>query len=285
MRLYNYVLISLFLLVSFCSNSQVLYEVTKYRSDKTSYLVGSHHYLSVSSLINSNDVFKAFNDCEVVLGEILIDEDSIQAYSKYLFSEKSIFSVCTENECYVIDSVCKNTLNIDLKQLQYLKPAMIENMLVQAILDKYYPEEEDSMMDSFFQKVAIQKSMDVFGLESIEDQMRLLFDMKSVETQAKELYVTALSLNDLSEEILYIDSLYSKGDLMPVYTEFQNDTILKEGDKFLLLDARNLNWINKIDQCLSKYNCFVVVGALHLYGENGLINLLKKRGYKVKQIN
>ena len=49
-----------------------------------------------------------------------------------------------------------------------------------------------------------------------------------------------------------------------------------------MLDARNLNWINKIDGLISTKKCFVIVGALHLYGENGLINLLKKRGYKVK---
>ena len=42
------------------------------------------------------------------------------------------------------------------------------------------------------------------------------------------------------------------------------------------------HFLNKIDKYLTNNNCFVIVGDLHLYGENGLINLLKKKGYKVK---
>ena len=112
--------------------------------------------------------------------------------------------------------------------------------------------------------------------------MKLIFTLKSLENQAKELYEVASSYEDFSKEISKIDSLYQIGDLSLLYDEYQNDSTTSEGEKFLMLDARNLNWINKIDKYLTNNNCFVIVGALHLYGENGLINLLKKKGYKVK---
>ena len=280
MRRYYYIL--LLLILPYDLTSQIVYEITKYNSDKVSYLVGSHHYLSVSSLNNKTEVFKAFNDSEAVIGEVLINEDSITSYSKYLFSDKSIFSICSEDELKVIDSLCNKRLNVSLEQLQLLKPAMISNMLLQALLDEYYPDSEDSMMDSFFQKVAVQQSKDVYGLELIEEQMKLLFNLKRVERQAQELNNMVADYDNFLSEIKKIDSLYSVGNLMPLYVEYQNDSTMKEGEKFLMLDARNLNWINKIDELISTKKCFVIVGALHLYGENGLINLLKKRGYKVK---
>ena len=250
-------------------SSQIVYEITKHNSNNVSYLVGSHHYLSVSSLKDNNKVYKAFNDCDIVLGEVYLNEDSIN-------------SLCNERESELIDSVCTKLLGVGLKQMQYFKPIMISNMLVQTLLDAYYPKNEDSMMDSFFQKVAVQQSKGVFGLESIEDQMKLIFTLKSLENQAKELYEVASSYEDFSKEISKIDSLYQIGDLSLLYDEYQNDSTTSEGEKFLMLDARNLNWINKIDKFLTNNNCFVIVGALHLYGENGLINLLKKKGYKVK---
>ena len=52
-----------------------------------------------------------------------------------------------------------------------------------------------------------------------------------------------------------------------------------------LLDTRNRNWIPKIEKYLeSKKPCFVVVGAAHLGGPNGVISLLKGRGYTVEQL-
>jgi uncharacterized protein YbaP (TraB family) len=52
-----------------------------------------------------------------------------------------------------------------------------------------------------------------------------------------------------------------------------------------LLDARNRNWIPKIENYLqSGQTYFVVVGAAHMGGSNGLVSLLKQRGYKVEQL-
>jgi len=52
-----------------------------------------------------------------------------------------------------------------------------------------------------------------------------------------------------------------------------------------LLDERNRNWIPKIEKYLeSKKPCFVVVGAAHLGGPNGVLALLKGRGYTIEQL-
>ena len=132
-------------------SSQIVYEITKHNSNNVSYLVGSHHYLSVSSLKNNNKVYKAFNDCDIVLGEVYLNEDSINSFSHYIYSDKSIFSLCNERESELIDSVCTKLLGVGLKQMQYFKPIMISNMLVQTLLDAYYPKNDDSMMDSFWE--------------------------------------------------------------------------------------------------------------------------------------
>jgi uncharacterized protein YbaP (TraB family) len=51
-----------------------------------------------------------------------------------------------------------------------------------------------------------------------------------------------------------------------------------------LLVERNHNWIPRVERCLKeKSACFVVVGAAHLVGPDGLPTLLAKLGYKVTQ--
>jgi uncharacterized protein YbaP (TraB family) len=51
-----------------------------------------------------------------------------------------------------------------------------------------------------------------------------------------------------------------------------------------LLVERNRNWIPRVDTCIEQNaNCFIVVGAAHLVGPDGLPTLLTKKGYKVTQ--
>jgi uncharacterized protein YbaP (TraB family) len=52
-----------------------------------------------------------------------------------------------------------------------------------------------------------------------------------------------------------------------------------------VVDARNRNWIPEIERYLqSGHTYFVVVGAAHLGGPNGLLALLRARGYQLAQL-
>ena len=50
-----------------------------------------------------------------------------------------------------------------------------------------------------------------------------------------------------------------------------------------LLVGRNRRWVPQIEDCLSQQKCFVVVGAAHLVGPDGLVTMLKAKGYTVTQ--
>ncbi|HJD92880.1 TraB/GumN family protein, partial [Bacteroides coprosuis] len=51
-----------------------------------------------------------------------------------------------------------------------------------------------------------------------------------------------------------------------------------------MVDNRNQSWIPLLEQFLSSQTCFIAVGALHLPGSNGVIHLLKEKGYTVEPI-
>jgi uncharacterized protein YbaP (TraB family) len=51
-----------------------------------------------------------------------------------------------------------------------------------------------------------------------------------------------------------------------------------------LIVERNNNWVPQIEACMAKPQpCFVVVGAAHLVGPDGLLTLLQKKGYRIEQ--
>ena len=56
------------------------------------------------------------------------------------------------------------------------------------------------------------------------------------------------------------------------------------GEAEKLLDNRNKAWMTQLPSLFSEQSTFVAVGALHLSGKNGLVNLLRAQGYTVKPL-
>ena len=73
-------------------------------------------------------------------------------------------------------------------------------------------------------------------------------------------------------------------DLDGLYEMLIEAEDMTEAEKFLLVDERNRDWLPKIEEKIKQEACFIAVGALHLPGNDGLINLLRKAGYKVKPL-
>ena len=64
-----------------------------------------------------------------------------------------------------------------------------------------------------------------------------------------------------------------------------NDKTFSDGENNdALLKNRNTNWVKQLKTILPKNNIFMAVGAAHLFGKDGLIDLLRKEGYTVKGI-
>ena len=77
--------------------------------------------------------------------------------------------------------------------------------------------------------------------------------------------------------------LYKKQDITGLY-----DLVAKEEGfpkfKSRFISGRNKTWVPRIKTIIHKKNSFIAVGAGHLWGEEGLINLLREEGYEVRPV-
>ena len=80
-------------------------------------------------------------------------------------------------------------------------------------------------------------------------------------------------------------NLYLNEDLEGLYkiVSEESDAIPEFNHNFLVV--RNKNWIPVIEKNISSNSFFIAVGAAHLPGENGVIQLLRSKGYSVEPIN
>ena len=271
--------------------AQLLWEISGNNLKTKSYLFGTHHLVPVSFLDSIPGIYPAFNHCKVVVGEIVANDPTMvqkmteaakmPVYTNY----HTLFS---EEEYHLVDSALQVVLKMNLSDLALLKPAMINNLYIVSLYNMRYPTENQNwQLDSFFQQVANKKKTPVIGLESIDKQIDILFNLQSLERQAFLLAGTIKSPQNIETELSQLNDLYKKGDLNGLLSLYQNDTTIyapTQQESYELLDNRNLDWSITIPKLIENKACFIAVGALHLPGENGLIALLRKAGYKVKPV-
>ena len=135
----------------------------------------------------------------------------------------------------------------------------------------------------FFDKANADKK-EILSLESIEYQVNLLEGMSSGNQEAA-LLETIQELDLFKKEFEDIIKAWSSGESMKL-----NGLLLdsfKEYPELLnqLIVQRNKNWVPKIEEFLNqKGNVLVVVGAAHLIGNKGVIEMLRQKGYVVEQL-
>lgn len=268
-------------------NAQLLWEISGNHLKQKSYLFGSHHLVPISFLDSIKGIYPAFNSCEKVVGEIILDDPAVikkLQQAAVITTGKTTKDWLTDEQYAVADSILKSTIGMGLQELRFFKPAMIENIYVLALYDRYFQRDEDFQIDSYFQKIGKKEGKRLFSLETVEEQIQLLLESKSLEEQAQSLYETLTSSAELLTQIEALNGKYLAQDLDGLLELNNNDTTQTEEERFALIDKRNIRWAEILPKQLALGNNFIIVGAMHLPGENGLIHLLQKQGYKVKPV-
>jgi uncharacterized protein YbaP (TraB family) len=141
-------------------------------------------------------------------------------------------------------------------------------------------------VDFHFHDRALQDKKTVSSLETPDEQLIALSSMAQIEPNQ----VIALSLRDIESLPDFIDSVknaWRSGDLdalskNPLVVQMKVETPAMY--QAMLID-RNNNWMNALPLLTNSESIeFVMVGAMHLVGEDGLLYLLKQQGFKVEQI-
>ena len=284
------IVLLLFMFASFATmNAQLLWEITGKDLDKPSYLFGTHHAISTAIVDSIPDLYKSFNRTQAVVGELAIDEQKmVQKMITAASMPYTIDKYLSEDEYQLVDSVMLQYYKFPLKYVENLRPAMISNMISMAQIERLYPKlSENGSLDSFFQNIATELGNPVYGLETIDDQIDILFRSQSIERQAFLLVEQIKSLHEADESYALLTNLYRKGNLEEMLQLYESDTTASApttGERFLMIESRNATWAEKLPELMRKQPCFIAVGALHLPGKYGLIELLRKKGYKVKAV-
>ena len=238
---------------------------------------------------------KAMNETQQVYGELKMSDiqspATIQKMQKMMMieSDTTLTTLLSPEDYETANKFCKENLMMDLNMAPKIKPAfLLNNIAVVAYIKhigNYNPQEQ---LDTYFQTQATQKGKRVDGLETPDFQFNLLYNGISLQRQAQLLMCTLNNIDKEVESLKRLTDAYMKQDLetmLKINEERKgNQCDALPAEENALIYDRNKTWVQKLAAIMKAAPTFVAVGALHLPGDKGLLNLLKKQGYTVEAV-
>ena len=259
----------------------LLWKISGNGLEKPSYLFGTIHATCDATLDAAT--LKALEETKQLYLEIDMDDPMLQMQMMQGMAMKdgvTISSLVSEEEFIVIDEFLQKNIGMSAKMINTFKPFMLNSMLLPKLLDCEFQSVEMELM-----KVTKAQNEEVYGLETIGDQLQV-FDKIPYQDQVNELLKTAKS--DLSKEkaeMKKIMDVYKTKDIEKMLVVMdESDNTISADNKDVLLVNRNRNWIPVIEKVIKSTPTFFGVGAAHLAGDDGVIKLLRKQGYKVEAV-
>lgn len=297
--------LTLTLFIAFCSisftniNAQtftgsLLWEVSGNGLTHPAYIMGTHHAETLQIFDSIPHAADKFANAQRIIGEIdLTDIDKLMASMQtmvFLPDSLSYSDFLLADQVHRLDSLLINYMGAGLNQgFGRMKPAILTQTLTVALIARLKGIDLSSFkpLDMQLLENANSEGKEVKGLETAQFQFDLLFSSESYTEQSEILLCTLENYDKTVEESLMLDSLYSKGDLAgleKMWLSEDHPCPMSEEITEAINKKRNDAWMKKLPTMIAEKPSFILVGCLHLVGEDGLLKQFHKLGYEVKAV-
>jgi uncharacterized protein YbaP (TraB family) len=250
---------------------------------RPSYLYGTMHVSDPRVTRLAPVALRAFDQANPVVLEITMDHTTMAAVMRGMFfsNGQTLKSVVGEVlYARVLEAVSSRGM----------PEAMIVNMKPWAVMALLLPEGEGEgeALDAILYARALKQGKRVVGLETVAEQLAI-FDAMSLPVQVQMVESAVATQAEMEAMFAEMMKIYLDGDLQGLQ-EFSDSVtaedypLLQQAFNKLAINDRNLRMVGRLQSHLDAGNAFVAVGALHLPGEKGILNLLVQQGFDVSPV-
>ena len=292
MRSLTQLLTLLLVFISFSSSAQVdkskynlLWEISGNGLEQPSYLFGTIHLKDKRAFEFSDSLLYALEDCDAFATEVHPDT-AFLFYTKkrYQRDTTDFLSKMLSPEAYKrMKEQLKAKEGISLDSLENKDPHFLRSLFRPA--PPVRPDDKDLFVDFYLYRIARRLGKPTFGLERLEDRQKMVDiffeDFEEKPSTIKLPPAIEKTINESHLESLV--EIYQKGDINLIdqrINRFPNDSAYHDAT----LVHRNIIMANNIDTIIQKNSLFATMGVAHLPGTDGVIALLKQKGYSMRPV-
>jgi uncharacterized protein YbaP (TraB family) len=280
------------------ANAQLLYKISGNGLKSPSYIVGTYHLAPASFADEIAGMSDAFAAVEQVYGEVdMLSAQSSQmamVQAMMLPEGKYVSDMFSEEEMERINAYVRGAMGMDLNhpmlrdQLGRMRPSVLAMQLGLLEFMKITPNfNPNDLIDNYFQMEARKRGLAVGGFESVEFQMELLYGESTDEEEREALLKLVDDKEALLAEMKAMTEAYFSFDMKGIHAltirSVEIGDMNPEEFREMFTD-RNHNWVEVMPEIMAAKPTLFVVGAGHLPGDDGVLELLKAQGYKVNAV-
>ncbi|AXB55755.1 TraB/GumN family protein [Flavobacterium fluviale] len=255
--------------------NSLLWEVSGKGLKKPSYLYGTIHMICSKDYFLSEKTKKAFDVSDKLYLEInFTDPNEMSQMQQLAMGKEPLSKKLSPEQLAKLDSILKKSTGMGVQQVDSFSLLTVLSLISMKSFGcadlKFYEME--------FSEEAKKRNVSIYGLETVKSQFEILENAYSNDEILK------LLEESTSEESEQLVTAYKNENIDSMYALTTDEKFTSEKTKKQILDNRNVNWVKAMPELMKQNSVFFAVGAGHLGGELGVINLLRKEGYTVKPI-
>ncbi|MEN2402057.1 TraB/GumN family protein [Flavobacterium sp. MC2016-06] len=255
--------------------NSLLWEVSGNGLEKPSYLYGTIHMICGPDYFLSEKTKKAFSTSNKLVLEInFADPAEMSDVQKMAMGKEPLSKLLSAEQLSTLNVILKNTTGMTVQQLDNFSLMTVMSLISM----KTFGCTDMKLYEMEFIAEAKNKNIQIGGLETVKAQFGILENAYSNDEM-----ITMLQESN-QEETAKLVATYKAENIEILYNITTDEKFTSEKTRKIILDNRNLNWVKDMPQMMKKESVFFAVGAAHLGGELGVINLLRKAGYILKPV-
>ena len=255
--------------------NSLLWEVSGNGLSKPSYLYGTTHMICSSDYFLTEKTKKAFDASGKLVFEVNFSDPNEMKYAEKMgIGEKPLSKTLSIEELAKLDEILKKNAGLNVQQVDAF--SMVGIMGV--ISYKSFGCKDIKMYEMEFMEAAKKKNLQMGGLETFKSQ-----GISAANAYSNAELLTMLEESTIEESSKLVSD-YKNEDIQEMYESNTREKVMNAKAKKYMLDDRNINWVKQMPGMMKTESIFFAVGVAHLGGDLGVINLLRKAGYKVKPV-
>ncbi|MBL7804701.1 MAG: TraB/GumN family protein [Saprospiraceae bacterium] len=269
------------------SEKALLWKISGNGLSKPSWLYGTIHIIPKNELDFSDATIGALDKSKRITFEIDMKEMTnigaqMSLMTKTFMSGGKTLRDLLPAEDYAFVRSKMDSAGLPPGMMERMKPMFISTMLESPEGgESPFGNQRMTSVEMELYRLARRRKMESDGLETTNYQLSI-FDSIPYEVQARMLVESLRQTDSGSDTYAEMIRLYKDADISAMQSMIAGESLGVEQYEELLLQRRNRNWIPVMGRMMREKPTFFAVGAGHLGGENGVIALLRKAGYKVE---
>jgi uncharacterized protein YbaP (TraB family) len=253
------------------------------------YLLGSIHLLRPKDFPLPTAFDAAYEDAEILIMEVDMDDlnplAAQTAFNKYgvLHDDKTLRDLMG-NELYEEVAIAAEAIDIPLDMLDKTEP-WYAAMTIEIMMLGRMGFDPNLGIEMYMMSKAQNDGKRIDGFETVEEQIQFL-DGMSLQAQRDMLVSTLNESARLGEMMDELIDAWRHGNVAELQSGMLDELAKHEELNKALVTDRNARWVEQILQLLDDDDDYlIIVGALHLVGDQGVPNMLEQRGIGIYQLS